>query len=112
MDVLLLTHRACLAHDPGEDHPECPDRLRAVLKALDREEFAYLIRDEAPRVTLEQLCRVHPRDYVEAILAARPERFWTVAWRCLCDTRRYALDPSSIHPRGHGAVRSHLLAAD
>ena len=79
MDVLLLTHRACLAHDPGHGHPECPDRLRAVLKALDREEFAYLIRDEAPLATVEQLCRVHPRYYVEAILAARLEPGDTLA---------------------------------
>ncbi len=73
MSVLLLTHRACLDHDPGPYHPECPDRLRAVLRALDSEEFAELIRGEAPQATVEQLCRVHPRDYVEAILAIRPE---------------------------------------
>jgi acetoin utilization deacetylase AcuC-like enzyme len=73
VNTLLLTHRACLAHDPGSFHPECPDRLRAVLKALDREEFADLVRDQAPEATVEQLCRVHPRNYVEAILAIRPE---------------------------------------
>ena len=73
MSTLLLTHRACLAHDPGDFHPECPDRLRAVLKALDTEEFAALIREsEVPEATPEQLCRVHPRDYVEAILSIRP----------------------------------------
>jgi len=72
MSVLLLTHRACLHHDPGPYHPESPDRLRAVLQALEAEEFAGLIREEAPRATEEQLCRVHPRDYVEAILAIRP----------------------------------------
>ncbi len=73
MSVLLLTHRACLAHDMGEFHPECPDRLRAVLKALDTEDFAELIREtEAPPATVEQLCRVHPRNYVEAILSVRP----------------------------------------
>ncbi|GGG18869.1 acetoin utilization protein [Caldovatus sediminis] len=73
MSVLLLTHRACLDHDPGPYHPECPDRLRAVLRALDAEEFSGVIRGEAPRATVEQLCRVHPRNYVEAILAIRPE---------------------------------------
>jgi acetoin utilization deacetylase AcuC-like enzyme len=74
MSTLLLTHRACLAHDPGDYHPECPDRLRAVLKALDQEEFAELIREtEAPQATVEQLCRAHPRHYVEAILSVRPD---------------------------------------
>ena len=31
MSVLLLTHSAGLRHDTGPHHPECPDRLRAVL---------------------------------------------------------------------------------
>lgn len=73
MSVLLLTHRACLHHDPGPHHPECPDRLRYVLKALDAGEFADLIRDQAPLATVEQLTRVHPQNYVDAILAIRPE---------------------------------------
>ncbi|WP_198375468.1 histone deacetylase family protein [Neoroseomonas rubea] len=73
MSVLLLTHRACLHHDPGPHHPECPDRLRAVLQALDAGEFADLIRDQAPQATREQLMRVHPENYVDAILAIRPE---------------------------------------
>jgi acetoin utilization deacetylase AcuC-like enzyme len=73
VSVLLLTHRACLSHDPGPWHPECPDRVRAVVRALDAEEFADLIRGEAPQATVEQLCRVHPRSYVEAILAVRPD---------------------------------------
>jgi acetoin utilization deacetylase AcuC-like enzyme len=73
MSVLLFTHRACLHHDPGPHHPECPDRLRAVLRALETEEFTDLIRDEAPQATIEQLTRVHPSRYVEAILGIRPE---------------------------------------
>jgi len=73
MTVLLYTHRACLHHDPGPQHPECPDRLRAVLRALETEEFSDLLRDEAPQATVEQLTRVHPPQYVEAILGIRPE---------------------------------------
>lgn len=73
MTVLLYTHRACLHHDPGPQHPECPDRLRAVLAALETEEFSDLLRDEAPQATVEQLTRVHPPQYVEAILGIRPE---------------------------------------
>jgi acetoin utilization deacetylase AcuC-like enzyme len=73
MSVLLFSHRACLHHDPGPHHPECPDRLRAVLRALDTEEFTDLIRDEAPEATVEQLTRIHPQRYVDAILGIRPE---------------------------------------
>jgi acetoin utilization deacetylase AcuC-like enzyme len=79
MSVLLLTHRACLHHDTGPHHPECADRLRAVLRALEREEFAHLLRDEAPQATVEQLTRVHPERYVQAILSVRPEPDESVA---------------------------------
>lgn len=79
MSILLLTHRACLHHDPGPHHPECPDRLRSVLKALDAGEFVELVRDQAPLATVEQLTRVHPENYVSAILAIRPEPDETVA---------------------------------
>ena len=35
MPTALITHPACLRHDTGPYHPECPDRLRAVLAALE-----------------------------------------------------------------------------
>jgi len=72
MTTLLLTHPACLAHDTGEHHPERPDRLRAILAALQDDAFAGLERAEAPRATTEQLTRVHPGQIVEAILGIRP----------------------------------------
>ncbi|MBI0435394.1 histone deacetylase family protein [Roseomonas sp. KE0001] len=72
MSLLLVTHRACLDHSNGPDHPECADRLRAVLTALEAEEFAGLIREEAPPATAAQLGLVHPQDYIRAILAIRP----------------------------------------
>ncbi|WP_419898284.1 histone deacetylase family protein [Roseomonas sp. USHLN139] len=73
MSLLLVTHRACLGHSNGEGHPEEPGRLRAVLAALEGEEFATAIQEQAPRATEEQLLRVHPRHHVEGILAIRPE---------------------------------------
>ena len=72
MNTLLFTHPACFDHDPGLGHPECPERLRAILAALDGEAFAFLDRRLAPRATVEQLTRVHPRTYVERILEAVP----------------------------------------
>jgi acetoin utilization deacetylase AcuC-like enzyme len=71
--VALITHPACLDHDTGAWHPESPERLRAVLRVLEAEEFLPLMREEAPLATTEQLCRVHPASYVETILAIRPE---------------------------------------
>lgn len=98
MSTLLLTHRACLLHDPGDFHPECPDRLRAVLKALDQEDFSELIRGQAPEATVEQLCRVHPRNYVEAILGIRPPAGESVP-----------LDADTI--MSHGSAEAALRAA-
>lgn len=73
MTTLLLTHPACLGHEPGPHHPERPERLSAILAALQDEEFAGLARAEAPLATTEQLTRVHPANYVQAMLDARPE---------------------------------------
>ena len=73
MATALITHAACLEHDPGPYHPECPDRLHVVLRALDAPEFAGLIREAAPHATKEQLVRVHPARIVGSILAIRPE---------------------------------------
>ncbi|SJZ85266.1 Acetoin utilization deacetylase AcuC [Enhydrobacter aerosaccus] len=72
MSTLLISHPAFLEHDPGEFHPECPDRLRAVMAALENESFALLQRATAPEATLEQMMRVHPQAYIESILAIRP----------------------------------------
>jgi len=70
--TLLFSHPACIEHDPGDFHPESPARLRAVLAALEAEEFALLERRPAPRAEIEDVARVHPRDFIEALLAAVP----------------------------------------
>jgi acetoin utilization deacetylase AcuC-like enzyme len=72
MTTLLISHPSFLEHDTGPYHPERADRLRAVLAALDDEAFAGLVWAAAPAATLEELTRVHPQDYVEAILGIRP----------------------------------------
>ncbi|MBL0900911.1 MAG: hypothetical protein IBJ17_19740 [Reyranella sp.] len=70
--TLLIGHPCFLEHDTGDFHPERPDRLRAIETALADDEFAGLARLLAPQATMEQLTRVHPRDYVEAILGVSP----------------------------------------
>jgi acetoin utilization deacetylase AcuC-like enzyme len=72
MATLVFTHPACLEHDPGEFHPESPARLRAVLAALETEEFAGLEWREAPVAELDDIARVHPAGFVEAMLSAVP----------------------------------------
>jgi len=73
MSTILFSHSACLAHETGGYHPESPERLRAVLAALEAEDFMFLDRREAPRATKSQLALAHPPAYVDAILAAIPD---------------------------------------
>ena len=73
MTTLLYSHPACGEHDPGPMHPESPARLAAVLAALEAPEFTALERREAPPVAREQLTRVHPQAYVDAVFEAIPE---------------------------------------
>ncbi len=72
--VAFVTHPDCLRHDMGAGHPERPQRLTAVEEEITAEALeAHLARYEAPLATDEQLCRVHPADYVSAIRAAAPD---------------------------------------
>ena len=74
MTSWLFTHPTCLEHDPGPFHPERPERLRAVLAALEADEFRELPWHEAPRAERAQIERVHTPAYVDAVFAAVPER--------------------------------------
>jgi acetoin utilization deacetylase AcuC-like enzyme len=72
MATLLISHPSFLEHDTGPYHPERPDRLRAILGALEDPAFDGLVRLAAPAASMEEMTRVHPQDYVEAILGIRP----------------------------------------
>jgi acetoin utilization deacetylase AcuC-like enzyme len=72
MATLLISHPSFLEHDTGPYHPERPDRLRAILGALEDPAFDALVRLAAPAASMEEMTRVHPQDYVEAILGIQP----------------------------------------
>jgi len=72
MATLLISHPSFLEHDTGPYHPERPDRLRAILGALEDPAFDDLIRLAAPAASMAEMTRVHPQDYVEAILGIQP----------------------------------------
>jgi acetoin utilization deacetylase AcuC-like enzyme len=72
MTTLLVTHPAGLKHLTPAGHPERPDRLRAVDKALAAAPFQALRREESPMAEIDQVTLCHPTDYVEAIRRANP----------------------------------------
>ena len=63
----VYTHPACLDHQPGAGHPECPARLEAVTGAL-RAAFPDLDWREAPQADRSALLRVHARELVARVL--------------------------------------------
>ena len=73
MSLLLFTHPDMLGHEAGRNHVERPDRLRAVMGALDDATGLDLDRREAPEVDPADLLLVHPEAYVAAIEAAAPK---------------------------------------
>lgn len=73
MATAFITHAACAQHDMGDYHPESPARLAAIEDQLITSGIGqYLARFEAPRATLAQLERAHPREYIDMIAAAAP----------------------------------------
>lgn len=73
MKTSLFTHPVCIEHDPGAMHPECPDRLRSVLAALDGDDFSALDRREAPIADRAIIERTHDAAYVTQILESVPD---------------------------------------
>jgi acetoin utilization deacetylase AcuC-like enzyme len=71
VSATLFTHPDMLAHQPGLGHPESPERLKAVLDALDA---AGLGRDRraASEASVADLERLHPQAYVARLLDASP----------------------------------------
>ena len=73
MTTGLFTHPACLAHETPPGHPECADRLRAVLHALEDERFQYLARHVSEPASREALLRAHSAQLVDRILGPLAE---------------------------------------
>jgi acetoin utilization deacetylase AcuC-like enzyme len=72
MTTLFLCHPATLEHRTPLGHPERPDRIRAVERALEQERFAGLVREQAPVAEIETIVRAHPAFYVDTIRDASP----------------------------------------
>jgi acetoin utilization deacetylase AcuC-like enzyme len=64
----VVWHPACRLHDPGLGHPERPERIEAVLAALRAPDMtAEVDWAEATPATRDQVERVHPTGYLDAL---------------------------------------------
>ncbi|WP_230530711.1 histone deacetylase family protein [Microvirga roseola] len=72
MTTLYISHPAALAHETPLGHPERPDRIRAIERALEKERFTALVREPAPMAEMESLILAHPEDYVVRLREISP----------------------------------------
>ena len=74
MTTIVYTHEACLEHRPGSHHPESPERLRAVLRALRSPAFAALEWREAPLGTRAQVELIHNPAFIDEVADLAPAK--------------------------------------
>jgi acetoin utilization deacetylase AcuC-like enzyme len=74
MTTLIYSHAACLEHRPGPSHPESPERLKAVLRALRMPEFESLQWRDAPLGTREQVLLIHDPSFVDEVAEIAPKQ--------------------------------------
>jgi acetoin utilization deacetylase AcuC-like enzyme len=70
--TLYYGHPDFLLHTTGLGHPESPDRLRVITKALDQPVFSTLMRRIPPPGTEQQTQLIHPLAHILRIRKALP----------------------------------------
>lgn len=74
MTVAFISHAACHGFDPGDPHPEIPQRLAAINDHLIALRLMDLLdKVDAPAASDEQILRVHAREYLDMLAAREPE---------------------------------------
>ncbi len=69
--LTVFTHPDCELHCIP-NHPESPQRLKAVLAQLEKSKKVTIQLQQAPLATKEQLALAHSRQYVESLFATAP----------------------------------------
>jgi len=72
MSTLYIGHPACLDHQTPFGHPERPDRISAIERALEKERFTSLVREQAPMAEMESLALAHPEEYIRRLRDISP----------------------------------------
>ncbi len=73
MTTAILTHEDCLEHLTPPGHPECRERLEAVLGALRSDDLSYLSWYDAPLAELPEIEAVHSKALVNHVTSLIPE---------------------------------------
>jgi acetoin utilization deacetylase AcuC-like enzyme len=90
MKTLIMHHDDCLRHDPGRRHAEAPARVASVINGLAN--LPGIEKLPAPLATIEQLGRVHSREYWERLVDLEP---------CYeAEDKQVALDPDTFLSTG------------
>jgi acetoin utilization deacetylase AcuC-like enzyme len=81
MNLAFISHPACREHRMGAHHPECPERLYAIQDRLIASGMEMLVTHyDAPAASVEDLARVHDRDYIQGIFDAAPRADDVLTW--------------------------------
>jgi len=95
MSTIIIQHDDCLHHNPGANHPESAQRIKAVLSGLD--DLKCLQRLPAPLATFEQSKRVHAAEFWAGLKAKEPSE------------GRVAIDPDTF--LSNGSINAALRAS-
>ena len=96
--MLVITHPACLGHDPGPDHPESPQRLQVVLDALHAAFGDRLQWQQAQPAKYGDLARTHGSELIALVTATQAEPL-------------RALDQDTFASPGSGEAALHAAGA-
>ncbi len=68
----FMTHPIFLEHDPNPGHPECPERLDAILNIIKRPEFTGLEIRTASKAARDDILLAHTPAHYDHIMASIP----------------------------------------
>lgn len=73
MPTALITHGVCVQHEISPGHPECPERIEAIVSQLKQQQiYDNLVHSEAPAASIEHLLLAHPQSYIDLLHSSAP----------------------------------------
>lgn len=73
MSITIFSHPDCELHNPDPEHPECPQRISAILDQVIRSGLDYVVRQQqSTAAPLTSLYRAHSKAYIDELIAKTP----------------------------------------